>query len=87
MKGRTLTVRLPAGLVAQIDDESRQRGASRSDIVSERLEAGSGYAGGRAAALSSIADLVGSVDGLPANLSGERKKALKTTGYGRTRPR
>jgi len=32
-----------------------------------------------------IADLVGSVDGLAADLSGRRKGHLRTTGYGRKR--
>jgi hypothetical protein len=36
---------------------------------------------------ATIADLVGSVDGLPADLSGRRKAYLRTTGYGRKRPR
>jgi len=34
-----------------------------------------------------IADLIGSVDGLPADLSARRKKHLEATGYGRKRPR
>jgi hypothetical protein len=39
------------------------------------------------APLKAIADLVGSVDGLPADLSARRKQYLKTTGYGQKRPR
>jgi metal-responsive CopG/Arc/MetJ family transcriptional regulator len=35
----------------------------------------------------SIADLVGSVDGLPADLSVRRKNSLKASGYGRKRTR
>jgi hypothetical protein len=34
-----------------------------------------------------IADLVGSVDGLPADLSERKKRYLKATGYGRKRAR
>ena len=34
-----------------------------------------------------IADLIGSVDGLPADLSARKKSRLKATGYGRKRPR
>ena len=39
---KTLTVRLPAPLVAEIDAESRRRQVSRSDVVRERLQRRSG---------------------------------------------
>jgi hypothetical protein len=41
----------------------------------------------RPAALDAIADLIGSVDGLPTDLSKTKKKHLKATGYGRKRHR
>jgi Arc/MetJ-type ribon-helix-helix transcriptional regulator len=82
---KTLTVRLPEALVAEIEAESRERRRSKSDVVRERL---SHVAGARARRGSpAIADLVGSVDGLPADLSGQKKAYLKTTGYGRKRAR
>jgi len=82
---RILTVRLPEALVAEIEAESRERRRSKSDVVRERL---SRVAGRRARPASpAIADLVGSVDGLPADLSGRKKAYLKTTGYGRKRAR
>ncbi|HEX6137384.1 MAG TPA: CopG family transcriptional regulator [Casimicrobiaceae bacterium] len=80
---KTLTVRLPEPLVADIEAESRGRKVSKSDIVRERLQ----RAAGRTAALDAIADLVGSVEGLPADLSARRKHHLRATGYGRKRPR
>jgi Arc/MetJ-type ribon-helix-helix transcriptional regulator len=83
---KTLTVRLPESLVAQIDAESRARRVSKSDVVRERLQ-GATARRGRSAAFDGIADLVGSVDGLPADLSGRKKDYLKATGYGRTRSR
>jgi Arc/MetJ-type ribon-helix-helix transcriptional regulator len=84
---KTLTVRLPEPLVAEIEDESRGRGVSKSDIVRERLQAAPASAGLRASSLAAIADLIGSVDGLPADLSANKKRHLKTTGYGRKRAR
>ena len=85
---KTVTVRLPEPLIAQIDAESRQRGISKSDVVRERLEAGAGYANSsHSGRFDRIADLVGSVDNLPADLSARRKHYLKTTHYGRKRPR
>ena len=84
---KTLTVRLPEVLVAEIEAESRGRNISKSDIVRERLSRAKGSARGRRAPLDAIADLVGSVDGLPTDLSARRKEYLRTTGYGQKRPR
>jgi Arc/MetJ-type ribon-helix-helix transcriptional regulator len=83
---KTLTVRLPEPLVAEIDAESRDRKISRSDVVRERLQSAA-RPRGRRSALSAIADLVGSVDGLPADLSARKKHYLRTTRYGRKRAR
>ena len=76
---KTLTVRLPEALVAEIDAESRRRKVSRSDVVRERLSAPSERA---EQAPLAIADIVGSVEGLPPDLSARKKKRLKSTGYG-----
>lgn len=83
---KTLTVRLPEPMVAQIDAESRERKVSKSDIVRERLQAGAGTRR-HGSALDGIADLVGAVEGLPADLSARKKDHLKAGGYGRKRPR
>jgi Arc/MetJ-type ribon-helix-helix transcriptional regulator len=84
---KTLTVRLPDSLVAEIDAESRERKVSKSDVVRERLQAKSGRKGRRASLLDGIGDLIGAVDGLPEDLSARKKDYLKSTGYGRKRPR
>lgn len=81
---KILTVRLPDALVAEIEAESRERNRSKSDVVRERLSVSPRR---RRAALDAIADLVGSVGGLPADLSGLKKAHLTATGYGRKRPR
>ena len=83
---KTLTVRLPEALVAQIEAESRERRLSKSDVVRERLALARGSAR-RPTPLDAIADLVGSVAGLPADLSARKKVHLRTSGYGRKRPR
>jgi hypothetical protein len=41
----------------------------------------------RVSPLEAIADVIGSVDGLPADLSAQKKRYLRSTGYGRKRPR
>ena len=84
---KTLTVRLPEALVAQIEVEARRRKLSKSDVVRERLTAGEGSRRRRPALLDAIADVVGSVDGLPRDLSARTKKYLKSTGYGEKRTR
>ncbi|HEX5418544.1 MAG TPA: CopG family transcriptional regulator [Gammaproteobacteria bacterium] len=83
---KTLTVRLPEQLVAEIDAESRERKVSKSDVVRERLQARPARKPS-AAALEGIADLLGSVDDLAPDLSARKKHHLKATGYGRKPPR
>ena len=84
---KTLTVRLPEALVAQLESESRRRNLSKSDVVRERLMRPERKRTRSAASLDAIADLVGSVDGLPRDLSAQTKPYLKSTGYGRKRAR
>ncbi len=83
---KTLTVRLPEPLVADIEAESQGRNISKSDVVRERLK--------RAARKqrnnkppNSIADLIGSLDGLPKDLAANKKEFLRTTGYGQKHSR
>lgn len=84
---KTLTVRLPEGLLNQIESESRARRMSKSDIVRERLAVSRAPASKRSSHLEAIADLIGSVEELPDDLSGTKKAKLRELGYGRKRPR
>lgn len=84
---KTLTVRLPEPLVAEIEAESRGRGCSKSDIVRERLQNPARSTQEQSARIDAIADIIGSVDGLPADLSTRRKQYLAATGYGKKRHR
>jgi Arc/MetJ-type ribon-helix-helix transcriptional regulator len=84
---KTLTVRLPEALVAQIEAESRRRKLSKSDLVRERLTAAPHSRQRTHASLDAIADLIGSVDGLPVDLGARTKDYLTETGYGRKRHR
>lgn len=84
---KTLTVRLPEPLVADIEEQSRRRNISKSDVVRERLALAPRKGRPRVASLQAIADLMGSVDGLPADLSVRKKDYLRTTGYGKERSR
>ena len=83
---KTLTVRLPEALVAGIESEARTRNVAKSDIVRERLSGALGSAH-RTDVLQSITDLIGSVEGLPPDVSARKKRYLEKTGYGRARGR
>src|ERR1700704_357278 len=61
---KSLTVRLPEPLVADIEAESRGRKISKSDVVRERLERAPRQRR-RTASLPPIADLIGSGGGPP----------------------
>ena len=73
---KTITVRLPSSLIAEIEAESSVRNISKSDVVRERLQRGRKLSR-RSSKIERIADLIGSVDGLPANLSARKKWFLK----------
>jgi hypothetical protein len=78
---KTLTVRLPDGLAADIGAESRRRRLPKSVIVRERLQRGK-----LPPELDDIADLIGSIDDdLPADLSARKKHYLRLWGFGRNR--
>jgi hypothetical protein len=83
---KTITVRLPEPLAASIELESRTRSMSKSDVVRERLQSAAPRTR-RPATVEAIADLIGSAEGLPADLSLRKKAYLKSTGYGRKRSR
>jgi len=84
---KTLTVRLPEALFAQIEAESRRRKLSKSDVVRERLRGAARSRRREPASLDAISDIVGSIDWLPRDLSARTKKYLKSTGYGGKRAR
>ena len=70
--------------MAEIEAESRERRRSKSDVIRERL-ARAEKPRSKTRLPDSIADLVGSVSALPADLSGRKKAYLKSTDYGRKR--
>jgi ribbon-helix-helix CopG family protein len=83
---KTLTVRLPEALAAEIEAESSRRGVPKSDIVRERLQRDG--RGKLPPELDDIADLIGSVDDdLPPDLSARKKHYLRVYGFGRNRSR
>jgi hypothetical protein len=67
--------------MSEIEAESRRRKCSKSGIVRERLQHAR-IAGRDSATIDAILDLVGSVNGLPADLSARKKRYLKAIRYG-----
>jgi hypothetical protein len=85
---KMLTVRLPEKLMAEIERESRLCKMSVSEIVRERLQsAPKSQQSKPSSAFDLISDLVGSVEGLPADLSTNKKSYLRSLGYGENRSR
>jgi hypothetical protein len=82
---KTLTIRLPDALAAEIEAESRCRKISKSDVVREWLRCAPRTPRRTPRSFAAIADLIGSGDGLPPDLSARYKHYLKATGYGRKR--
>src|SRR5512139_706018 len=83
---KSLTLRLPEKLMAEIEQESRASRISVSEVVRERLRRAPETQRAEAAGVMElIGDLIGSVDGLPADLSGRKKHYLRSGGYGRNR--
>ena len=72
--------------MAEIEAESRERRRSKSDVIRERLTRAE-KPRTKARLPDSIADLVGSVSALRADLSQRKKAYLKNTEYGRKRNR
>jgi hypothetical protein len=81
---KTLVVRVPDPLAAEIEAEARERRISKSDVIRGRLQRPQSRAG-EPDRLAAIADLIGSVSGLPPDLSSRAKHYLRATGYGRNR--
>jgi Arc/MetJ-type ribon-helix-helix transcriptional regulator len=84
---KTITVQLPEKLVAELEREARLRKISKSDVVRERLQKALKPSRRRLASVATIIHLIGSVDGLPADLSSRKKLHLKTASYGKSRGR
>jgi Arc/MetJ-type ribon-helix-helix transcriptional regulator len=79
---KSLTVRLPDAMAAEIESESIADGISKSDVVRRRLE----NVSARPATLFDLAAyLIGSVDDarMPRDLSSRKKHYLKSKGYGK----
>jgi hypothetical protein len=79
---KSLTVRVPDAMAAEIESESIADGISKSDVVRRRLE----NVSARPPTVFDLAsDLIGGVDDdqIPTDLTSRKKSYLKSLGYGK----
>jgi Ribbon-helix-helix protein, copG family len=83
---KTVTIRLPEALAAQIEAEAHARKVTKSDVIRERPSAPSSTTIDPEPGFQAIEHLIGAVKGLPSDTSRNKKTHLKA-GYGLNRPR
>jgi predicted DNA-binding protein len=81
---QTLVLRIPDELAEELEAEAKRLNLTKSEIARRRLSASSAPAE-PASGFDLIADLVGSVDQGPADMSTRKKDYLKSTGYGKAK--
>jgi hypothetical protein len=81
---KSLTVRLPSTLAASLVAEAKDGNTTVSEVVRSRLELASKTI--ETDRLAPIRDLIGSIKGLPPDLSSRTKHYLALWGYGKDRP-
>lgn len=83
---QTLVLRITDALDAEIQAEAKRLNTTKSAVARLRLAASSGNTKAAASGFNLIADLIGSDTAEP-DLSARKKHYLKTTGFGREKPR
>ena len=73
---KTLTIRLPDSLLTEIEQESQARRISKSDVARDWLRQRRIPAAKGGSMRDLIGDLMGSVKGLPSDLSSNKQKHL-----------
>ena len=84
---QTLILRIPDDLARELDAEAKRTHLTKSEVARRRLVAAGSQASEAASGFDLIADLIGTVEGGPADMSSRKKEYLKSTGYGKNRHR
>ena len=84
---QTLILRIPDELAAELEAEARKSNLTKSEIARRRLISGGSQAGRGSLGFDLFADLIGTVEGGPADMSDHKKNYLKAKGYGKSRHR
>ena len=81
----TLILRIPDDLARELEAEAKRTHLTKSEIVRKRLIAAGDQGPGIATGFETIADLVGTVEGGPRDMSTRKKHYLTTKHYGKSR--
>ena len=84
---QTLVIRIPDDLARELEAESRKTNLTKSEVARRRLIAAGSQSHDPTLGFDLIADLVGTVEGGPADMSARKKDYLKTRAYGKPRHR
>jgi hypothetical protein len=84
---QTLVLRIPDDLARELEAESKKTHLTKSEVARRRLIAAGSQNQGTTSGFDLIADLIGSVEGGPTDMSNRKKEYLKTREYGKFRHR
>lgn len=84
---QTLVLRIPDDLARELEAEAKRCHITKSEVARKRLIAAGSQSHDTASGFDLIADLIGTVDGGPTDMSQRKKHYLKTTSYGKSRHR
>lgn len=84
---QTLVLRIPDALARELEAEARKSHLTKSEIARRRLVAAGSQGHETASGFDLIADLIGTVEGGPTDMSARKKEYLKTKDYGKSRHR
>jgi hypothetical protein len=84
---QTLVLRIPDDLARELAAEAEKSRLTKSEVARRRLIAAGPQSHGAASGFDLIADLIGTVEGGPVDMSSRKKEYLKKKGYGKSRHR
>lgn len=84
---KTLVLRIPDDLAEELEAEAKKAHLTKSEVARRRLVAAGSQSKDSASGIDLIMDLIGSIEGGPADMSSRKKDYLKATGYGKFRHR
>ena len=84
---QTLVLRIPDDLAGELDAEAKKSHLTKSEVARRRLIAAGAQSHDTASGFELIEDLIGTVEGGPADMSARKKEYLKTKDYGKSRHR
>jgi hypothetical protein len=84
---QTLVLRIPDDLARELDAEAKKTHLTKSEVARRRLITAGSQSRDATSGFDLIADLVGTIEDGPADMSARKKEYLKSTSYGKSRHR